>query len=85
MLHRTRTWAHFALTVVVLLSISVVFAIMATSFIIIIFSSLMATLAEFYAGQIKINDNLSIPVCYCLTTVSYTHLDVYKRQVIFRA
>ena len=40
-----------------------------TSFIIIIFSSLMATLAEFYAGQIKINDNLSIPVCYCLTTV----------------
>lgn len=39
------------------------------SFIIIIFSSFMATLAEFYAEQIKIDDNLSIPVCYCLTTV----------------
>jgi len=40
-----------------------------TNFIIIILSSLAATLAEFYADQIKINDNLSIPICYCLTTV----------------
>jgi dolichol kinase len=40
-----------------------------TNFIIIILSSLAATLAEFYADQIKINDNLSIPLCYCLTTV----------------
>jgi len=40
-----------------------------TSFIIIIFSSLIATLAEFYADQVEINDNLSIPLCYCLTTV----------------
>lgn len=40
-----------------------------TSFVIIIFSSAVATLAEFYADQIKINDNLSIPFSYCLTTV----------------
>lgn len=39
------------------------------SFIIIIFSSLIATLAEFYADQVEINDNLSITLCYCLTTV----------------
>jgi dolichol kinase len=40
-----------------------------TSFITIIFSSAVATLVEFYADQIKINDNLSIPFSYCLTTV----------------
>ena len=39
-----------------------------TSFTVIILSSAMATLAEFYAKQIKINDNLSIPFSYCLTT-----------------
>jgi len=40
-----------------------------TSFVTIIFSSAAATLAEFYADQIKINDNLSIPLSYCITTV----------------
>ncbi|MFK7968673.1 MAG: hypothetical protein AB8B68_05990 [Rickettsiaceae bacterium] len=40
-----------------------------TSFTIIIFSSAVATLAEFYADQIKVNDNLSIPLSYCTTTV----------------
>lgn len=40
-----------------------------TSFIIIIFSSAAATLVEFYADQIRVNDNLSIPISYCITTV----------------
>jgi len=40
-----------------------------TSFVTIILSSAAATLAEFYADQIKINDNLSIPLSYCITTI----------------
>ncbi len=39
-----------------------------TSFIIIIVSSAITTLAEFYSDQIKINDNLSIPCSYCLAS-----------------
>ncbi len=39
-----------------------------TRFVIIILSSAVVTLVEFYADQIKINDNLSIPLSYCMTT-----------------
>ena len=40
-----------------------------TSFIIIIISSFLTTLVEFFAKQININDNLSIPITYALSTV----------------
>lgn len=39
-----------------------------TGFFIILFSSLVATLVEFFSDQIKVNDNLSIPLVYCFTT-----------------
>jgi dolichol kinase len=40
-----------------------------TSFFIILISSFLTTLVEFYSKQIKINDNLSIPLTYSLSTV----------------
>lgn len=39
-----------------------------TGFFIILFSSLVTTLVEFFSDQIKVNDNLSIPLVYCFTT-----------------
>lgn len=40
-----------------------------SSFFIIIISCFMTTLIEFYAKKIKIDDNLTIPVTYCLATI----------------
>lgn len=40
-----------------------------TTFLIIIISSIITTIAEFYSKEFNINDNLSIPVIYCLSTV----------------
>lgn len=39
-----------------------------TTFIIIIISSFVVTIIEFFAKEIKINDNFSIPVSYALIT-----------------
>ncbi|ABV74015.1 DNA primase [Rickettsia canadensis str. McKiel] len=39
-----------------------------TSFFIIIISCIGATVAEFYSKDLRINDNLSIPLAYCLFT-----------------
>ena len=39
-----------------------------TSFFIIIISCLLCTIVEFFSDQIKINDNLSIPLTYALST-----------------
>lgn len=39
-----------------------------TNFITIIISCLLCTLAEFFSKEIGINDNLSIPFLYCLST-----------------
>lgn len=41
-----------------------------TSFFIIIMSSFLTSLVEFFSEQIKINDNLSIPLTYGFSTVS---------------
>jgi dolichol kinase len=40
-----------------------------TSFFIIIISSFLTSFVEFFSGQLKINDNLSIPLTYCFSTV----------------
>jgi dolichol kinase len=40
-----------------------------TTFFIILISSFLTTLVEFFSEQIKINDNLSIPLTYSLSTV----------------
>lgn len=40
-----------------------------TTFKIIILSSILTTLMEFYSNKIRFNDNLSIPLTYCLSTV----------------
>ena len=54
----------------VLISIVVYFiSSFSTSFLIIIISSTLTTLAEFFSDQIKINDNLSIPMTYGLSTI----------------
>jgi dolichol kinase len=39
-----------------------------TSFLVIIISSVVTTILEFYSKQIKIDDNLSVPVTYGLVT-----------------
>lgn len=39
-----------------------------TTFFVIILSSAFVAAVEFYSDQIKINDNFSIPVSYCLAT-----------------
>lgn len=43
-----------------------------TSFMVIILSSIIVTACEFYSKQLSINDNLLIPVSYCLATVILT-------------
>ncbi|WP_341793234.1 MULTISPECIES: diacylglycerol/polyprenol kinase family protein [unclassified Rickettsia] len=45
-----------------------------TSFIVIIISSIAATAVEFYSKQIGVNDNLLIPLAYCLSTVIFSIL-----------
>jgi len=45
-----------------------------TSFIIIIVSSLTTTAVEFYSKDLKINDNLLIPISYCLSTAIFSYI-----------
>ncbi|MCC8417724.1 MAG: SEC59/DGK1/VTE5 family protein [Rickettsia endosymbiont of Bryobia graminum] len=45
-----------------------------TSFSIIIVSSIITTLSEFYSKELSVNDNLSIPITYCLSTVIFSFL-----------
>ncbi|MFY9589369.1 hypothetical protein [Rickettsia endosymbiont of Halotydeus destructor] len=45
-----------------------------TSFIVIIISSIATTTAEFYSKQIGVNDNLLIPLAYCLSTVIFNFI-----------
>lgn len=45
-----------------------------TSFIIIIISSITATAAEFYSKDLRINDNLLIPISYCLSTAIFSYI-----------
>ncbi|AAU04303.1 diacylglycerol/polyprenol kinase family protein [Rickettsia typhi] len=45
-----------------------------TSFIIIIISCIGATAAEFYSNDLRINDNLSIPFSYCLSTTIFSYI-----------
>lgn len=45
-----------------------------TSFIIIIISSIVATISEFYSKELAINDNLSIPLSYCFSTVVFSFI-----------
>ncbi|MFP3012132.1 MAG: diacylglycerol/polyprenol kinase family protein [Rickettsia sp.] len=45
-----------------------------TSFIIIIISCIGATAAEFYSKDLRINDNLSIPLSYCLSTAILSYI-----------
>ncbi len=47
-----------------------------TNFFIIILSSAITTLVEFYAKQLNLNDNLIIPLSYGLTTVTLCFLFV---------
>ncbi|WP_392505757.1 diacylglycerol/polyprenol kinase family protein [Rickettsia sp. 2024-CO-Wats] len=45
-----------------------------TSFIIIIISCIGATVAEFYSKDLRINDNLSIPLSYCISTAILSYI-----------
>lgn len=45
-----------------------------TSFIIIIISSVATTAIEFYSKDLKINDNLSIPLTYCFFTAILSYI-----------
>ncbi len=45
-----------------------------TSFIIIIMSCIGATATEFYSKDLRINDNLSIPLSYCLSTAILSYI-----------
>jgi dolichol kinase len=45
-----------------------------TSFIVIIMSSLVAAISEFYSEELAINDNLSIPISYCFSTIIFTFI-----------
>lgn len=45
-----------------------------TSFLIIIISSFFTTMAEFFAKQIKIDDNLSIPFVYSFCTTIFKYI-----------
>ncbi len=53
----------------VLISVMTYFIVgYSTSFLIILISSLVTTIVEFFSDQIKVNDNLSIPLTYALVT-----------------
>ncbi|WP_341756361.1 MULTISPECIES: diacylglycerol/polyprenol kinase family protein [unclassified Candidatus Tisiphia] len=45
-----------------------------TSFTVIIISSIVATIGEFYAKELLINDNLLIPLTYCVSTTIFTFI-----------
>ncbi|WP_375326266.1 hypothetical protein [Candidatus Tisiphia endosymbiont of Nemotelus uliginosus] len=45
-----------------------------THFIIIIISSIITTISEFYSKEFAINDNLSIPLSYCFSTVIFNFI-----------
>ncbi|WP_425363813.1 diacylglycerol/polyprenol kinase family protein [Candidatus Tisiphia endosymbiont of Hybos culiciformis] len=45
-----------------------------TSFTVIIISSIVATIGEFYAKELLINDNLLIPLTYCFSTIIFTFI-----------
>ncbi|WP_341787378.1 diacylglycerol/polyprenol kinase family protein [Rickettsia endosymbiont of Cantharis rufa] len=45
-----------------------------TSFIIIIISCIGTAAAEFYSKDLRINDNLSIPLSYCLSTAILSYI-----------
>lgn len=45
-----------------------------TNFSIIIVSSIVTTLSEFYSKELSVNDNLSIPLTYCFSTVIFSFL-----------
>ncbi len=45
-----------------------------TSFTVIIISSIVATVSEFYSKQLAINDNLSIPISYCFSTIIFNFI-----------
>lgn len=45
-----------------------------TSFIIIIISSIVTTATEFYSKDLKMNDNLAIPLSYCLFTAILSYI-----------
>ncbi|ADE30438.1 diacylglycerol/polyprenol kinase family protein [Rickettsia prowazekii] len=45
-----------------------------TSFVIIIISCIGATAVEFYSKYLRINDNLSIPLSYCLSTTIFPYI-----------
>ncbi|ABV75558.1 Dolichol kinase [Rickettsia akari str. Hartford] len=45
-----------------------------TSFIIIIISCIGATATEFYSKDLRINDNLSIPLSYCFSTAMLSYI-----------
>ncbi|HJD60578.1 MAG TPA: SEC59/DGK1/VTE5 family protein [Rickettsia endosymbiont of Columbicola hoogstraali] len=45
-----------------------------TSFIIIIISSIATTAIEFYSKDLKVNDNLSIPLTYCFSTAILSYI-----------
>jgi len=42
-----------------------------TTFLVIIISSIITTITEFYSKEFSIDDNLSIPVIYCFSTVIF--------------
>lgn len=48
--------------------VSYFFVNFSTSFTIVILASAAVTAVEFYSKELKIDDNFSIPVSYCLTT-----------------
>lgn len=45
-----------------------------TSFIIIIISAIATTAIEFYSKDLKVNDNLSIPLTYCFSTAILSYI-----------
>ncbi|MCC8416565.1 MAG: SEC59/DGK1/VTE5 family protein [Rickettsia endosymbiont of Gnoriste bilineata] len=45
-----------------------------TSFIVIIISSVITTIGEFYAKDLLINDNLLVPLTYCFSTIIFTFI-----------
>ncbi|WP_425361066.1 diacylglycerol/polyprenol kinase family protein [Candidatus Tisiphia endosymbiont of Stenodema calcarata] len=45
-----------------------------TSFTVIIISSIVATISEFYSKEVSINDNLLIPLSYCFSTIIFTFI-----------
>lgn len=64
----------FMMSAVLISIVSYFFIGIKTSFIIIMISCFITALIEFYAKKIKINDNLTIPVTYCLSTIILVYI-----------